>query len=390
MSSAGFYYDIVCPYAYMAFSFLKKSGVFSRGALELKPILLGGLFKHMDVEQNPNTALSPQKAAYLRTDILRQADYFFVPLKFHARHPVKTVSAMRLLHACHPSQIEALTERLYKAYWQENLDIDDDVVIDTIAHDFAIGTKASYLDHAKSSLINATLEAFNRKVFGVPTIELNNRLYFGGDRLLLLEKELKISMPNAEWQKTDEIIDFYFDFSSPYSYLAWAEVKKARAAGVKFAIKPILLGALFRDVGTANIPMLSAHPNKTEYYFQDMRDWAHYRDIPFLFNSNFPIRSVTPLRVALVEEKAIDAIFTAAWAENLDVGDKAVLQNVLDEHGFSGQQLLVKTEEHAIKEQLKANTAEAIARGVFGVPSFFVKGNLVFGQDRFLWMRREL
>jgi predicted DsbA family dithiol-disulfide isomerase len=48
---------------------------------------------------------------------------------------------MRLLHACHPSQTEALTERLYKAYWQENLDVDDDVVIDTIAHDFAIGTK---------------------------------------------------------------------------------------------------------------------------------------------------------------------------------------------------------------------------------------------------------
>jgi 2-hydroxychromene-2-carboxylate isomerase len=85
-----------------------------------------------------------------------------------------------------------------------------------------------------------------------------------------------------------------------------------------------------------------------------MRDWAHYRDIPFLFNSNFPVRSVTPLRVALVDEKAIDAIFTAAWAENLDVGDKAVLQNVLDEHGFLGEQLLVKTEEHAIKEQLKA------------------------------------
>lgn len=390
MSSALFYYDIVCPYAYMAFSFLRREGVFSRNALELRPILLGGLFKHMKSEQNPNTLLSPQKAHYLNRDIMRQADYFSAPLKFHPRHPVKTVAAMRLLHAAQESQREALTARLYQAYWQEHMDIDDEKIIEQIAYEFGLPAMSLWRESAKSSLIKATEEAFHKKVFGVPTIEMHDRLYFGGDRLALLAQELNLTIPDTPWSQTDESIDFYFDFSSPYSYLAWAEVKKARERGVMFNVRPILLGALFKEIGMATIPMMSVHQHKTEYYFQDMKDWARYREIPFVFNHNFPLRSVTPLRVALVNEDTIDAIFNAAWAQDLDIGDKDVLKIVLKKAGFDGEDLLVKAENEAIKERLKATTAHAVERGVFGVPSFFIGQELIFGQDRFSWMRLQL
>lgn len=385
-----FYYDVVCPYAYMAFSYLKRADTFKRQGIELRPILLGGLFKLQNREPNPNQSMPAVKSAYIRTDIMRQASYFSVPLKFHPRHPVSTVMAMRLIHACDPKQREALSARLYQAYWVDNADIDDPEVIDAIAHEFGMGDYGSYYEESKTSLMEATEQAYHQKVFGVPTIALNHRLYFGADRLVLLENELGIKLPDKAWPKHKDPFDFYFDFSSPYSYLAWKEIKKAQMASVQVHCKPVLLGAIFKEIGMANIPMLNAHPNKTAYYVQDMKDWAEYRRVPFKFNSQFPLRTVTPLRVALIDNNTIDAIFEAAWALDEDVGDKNVLLSVLNRAGFDGKTLLERTEDDGIKDQLKANTAQAVSRGIFGVPAFFINGQLVFGQDRFSWIRLQL
>lgn len=380
-----FYYDIVCPYAYMAFSFLDGFGVFKDRVI-LKPILLGGLFKLMEREADPNQSLSQQRAEYLRLDIKRQAEYFGVKLNFHPRHPISTLSAMRFLHACAEEDRLELTRRLYQAYWQDNLAIDNESVLRSLTAD--LGIKVDLIS-SKSILREATQHAFNNKVFGVPTIAISNKLYFGADRLPLIEKELDIKLPDVKWDIA-EPFDFYFDFSSPYSYLAWAEIKKALALGVKVNLWPVLLGAIFKEVGTVNIPMLSAHPHKTAYFYQDMQDWAQYRQTPFYFNTHFPLRTVTPLRIALLEKEAIDAMFAAAWAHNEDIGDKTVLVQSLNRAGFDGERLLERCEDDHIKDQLKSNTMQAIKRGVFGVPTFFVRGQQVFGQDRFLWIKKEL
>lgn len=385
-----FYYDIVCPYAYMAFSFLRTSENFRTTGMELKPILLGGLFKYLKTSTDPNKVMAKVKADYVRADIVRQAQYFGVPLRFHPRHPVSTLGAMRLLHACDQAQRESMSDVLYRAYWQDNLDIDDDLVLQKIAKDFGIGGPESYHEHAKQRLIDATKEAFDNKVFGVPTIALNDRLYFGGDRLQLIAEELGLKLPDAQWQASDEPIDFYFDFSSPYSYLAWVEIKKAQSFGVKVNFIPVLLGAIFKEIGTLDIPMLNAHPFKTAYYFQDMVDWAGYRSAPFFFNSHFPLRSVMPLRIALINQGAIEPIFRAAWACDQDIGDKAVLISILNQAGIDGETLVRQSEDERIKDQLKTNTACAVGRGVFGVPTFYVKGEKIFGQDRFSWIRRRL
>ncbi len=387
---AKFYYDIVCPYAYMAFSFLKRSNVFVGKNIELKPILLGGLFKHLEYQTDPNKTLSRNKAAYLRTDILRQAEYFSLPLAFHARHPVSTVKAMRLIHATKGITREAVSERMYRAYWQENLDIDNDEVIEAIVLEMGIDYSPGLREHAKENLFKATEEAFLAHVFGVPTVALNNRLYFGADRLLLIEKDLGISLPKFPWPPQSLELDFYFDFSSPYSYLGFAEVKQAQAAGVKINFLPILLGALFKEIGIADIPMLQAHPNKTAYFLQDMKDWANYRGVGFNFNSHFPLRTISPLRCALVDNNVIDAIFAAAWKDNLNIGSPEILSTVLVKAGFDAKKILEQADDTHIKEQLKQNTDEAIKRGVFGVPTFFVKGQQVFGQDRFSWIKRTL
>lgn len=384
-----FYYDIVCPYAYLAFSFLRKQHVFKKMNIELKPILLGGLFKHLEVEVDPNKRMPKSKAEYIRMDIKRQAAYFDVPLNFHNRHPASTVPAMRLLHACRLDDREALSERLYRAYFQENLEIDDETVIDAIAKEFGVCFDEKARLHAKESLIEETKNAFANKVFGVPTFALNDRLYFGGDRMILLKDELGIALPDAPW-RASETIDFYFDFSSPYSYLAWAEVKKAMALGVKFNCKPVLLGGIFKELNIANVPMLAAHPNKTAYYKIDMADWASHRGVLFNFNSHFPLRTVTALRAALVDSAVIDAIFYAAWALDQNIGDESRLTEILNHAGFNGEHLLKEGTTDAIKDKLKENTNNAIQRGIFGVPSFVVKNKLFFGQDRFSQIRREL
>jgi 2-hydroxychromene-2-carboxylate isomerase len=385
--SAQFYFDIVCPYAYMAFTFLHRAGLFASGRLTLKPILLGGLFKEMKTADDPNRSLTNVRAEYLQRDIERQAELFGVTIKRHERHPLRTVSAMRLITACAEEKRLSLTERLYQAYWRDNIDIDDGATLAPIMQQFGIGDDDMVA--AKDALFLATREAFEQKIFGVPTITIGADRYFGADRLELCQEALGFRIDDVPWGSTPPI-DFYFDFSSPYSYLAFGEVKRAMAAGARFTMTPILLGALFKEIGTQNIPLLCAHPNKASYLLQDMQAWARLRGQKFVFNSRFPVRTVTALRVAIVEPRAIDAIYSAAWADDRDIGDDQVLQGVLDKAGFGEENLLERAQDHRIKEQLKENTATAISRGVFGVPTFFVRGEKVFGQDRFLWMRRNV
>lgn len=385
-----FYYDIVCPYAYMGFKILERNGVFEKNLLELKPILLGGVFKQLGTASDPNQTMAKEKAAYIRHDVARQAQFFGVPLQFHERHPVSTVKAMRLLHACNVEQRVALTSALYEAYWVHNRNLDDENVINELAAHVNLGECGTYYDRAKEALLRQTNEAVSASVFGVPTIIHKGQRYFGADRLYLLKHELSLTLPDSSWHATQKPIDFYFDFSSPYSYLAYLEVAQAMRAGTKFTFKPILLGALFKELGVHNIPMLNAHPSKTKYFLEDMTLWAKHRNSPFTFSSHFPIRSVMPLRIALLDPATIGPMFTAAWVHDVHIADPDCLHDVLTRAGLDAKALMARADDDAVKNQLKNNTALALSRGVFGVPTFFVGEEKVFGQDRFPWIKHAV
>lgn len=388
MAKRAFYYDIVCPYAYMAFSLLHRQGIFNRRDVTLKPILLGGIFKLMEQEPDPNASMTKSRAHYIRRDIMRQAQHWDLPLSFHPRHPVSTLKAMRMLVKCPVEKREALTERIYRAYWQENKDIDDDGCLNALTKEVSFEAVVNN-DEAKEELIKETQEAFLAKVFGVPTISINNRLYFGSDRLELIKDELSLKLPQETWSPSAKVLNFYFDFSSPYSYLAYVELRAAMKASVNLRFIPILLGALFKERGIVNVPMLAAHPNKARYYLQDMMDWAKARQADFIFNAHFPLRSVNALRVAIIEPRAIGPIFEAAWAHDQDIGDMEVLGAVLEKAGLKNS-LIEEAKAPPIKDKLKENTDAALREGIFGVPSFILDKELVFGQDRFSWLKAQL
>jgi 2-hydroxychromene-2-carboxylate isomerase len=181
-------------------------------------------------------------------------------------------------------------------------------------------------------------------------------------------------------------VDFYFDFVSPYSYFAWLHARpRIAGAGVRVVPRPVLLFALLRHggmFGPGEVPL------KRAFMLRDCLRYAGRHRIPFTLPEPHPFATVTALRLALPEvagadqERVIDALYQAAWAEGRNLGDAGELASILTRAGLDGPRLVAATQEPAVKDALRRQTDEAIARGLFGVPSFYVDGELFWGHDR--------
>ncbi len=371
-----FFYDVVCPYAYLASTQVERVAARRGVAVAWRPVLLGGLFRAVGAPDSPAAAMSAPRARLNLLDLHRQAEALGVPLRFPAAHPRRTVSAMRLIAGAPAAQRPALTHALFRAYWVDGEDVADRAVLERIAR--ALEVDPAVMDE-KQTLFERTAEAAARGAFGVPAFAVDgqDRLWWGVDRLPLVERAL----PPAA-------IRFFHDFASPFSYLASTQIERvAREHGARVEWAPILLGALFRDIGTPDVPLFAASPAKQRYLARDLQDWAERWGVPFRFPDAFPLRTVTALRVALVEPASAGAIYRAAWVDNRNIGDPATLRAVLDEAGFDGAALLVRADDPEIKAALRAHGEAAKAAGACGVPTFEVRRpdgarHLVWGQDR--------
>lgn len=183
-------------------------------------------------------------------------------------------------------------------------------------------------------------------------------------------------------------VEFYFDFGSPATYLAWTQLPAiCAAAGAELVYKPMLLGGVFQATGNASPITI---PSKGRFMIQDLQRFARRYQVPMQFNPHFPLNTLGLMRGAVAVQlhlpECFDAyvttIFQAMWVDALNLGDPAVLGKVLAKAGFDPQQLLALSAEQAVKDRLKATTEEAVQRGVFGAPSMFVGNELFFGQDR--------
>jgi 2-hydroxychromene-2-carboxylate isomerase len=188
-------------------------------------------------------------------------------------------------------------------------------------------------------------------------------------------------------------IDFYFDISSPYSYLAHTQIRKfEKLNNIKINYLPILLGGL-HILGNITAPGLN--PVKAKYMIKDLKACADFYKIDYQFNRYFPLKTVNIMRGAIVAEKEgylstyIDKFYKAAWVDSLNLNDPKIVEKVLKNIDLNINSFLEKISDQKIKDELKTRTENAFNKGVFGAPTFFVGSKMFFGQDRLEFVFRE-
>lgn len=182
-------------------------------------------------------------------------------------------------------------------------------------------------------------------------------------------------------------IEFFYDFGSPTTYLAWTQLRKIEAAtGAMVKRRGILLGGIFKATENQSPAF---NPAKAAYMANDLPRFAADYDVPFNFNPFFPINTLHLMRGALAADKMEvgpdyrKAVFTAMWIEPQNMGDPEVVKNVLQsQRGLDADAIFELAQSDDIKRQLIANTEEAVERGAFGAPTWFVGDEMFFGQDR--------
>lgn len=191
-------------------------------------------------------------------------------------------------------------------------------------------------------------------------------------------------------------VDFYFDVGSPAAYLAWTQMPRlAEEAGAQLVYRPMLLGGVFHATGNHSPTEV---PAKGRYMMADLDRFAQRYGVPFSHNPFFPINTLTLMRGAVglqTEDPArmvpfVDAVFRAIWVEGSNLGDPHTVGAVLQRAGFDPHALLALASRPEVKERLKTVTQEAVERGVFGAPTFFVGSHMYWGQDRLDFVKEAL
>jgi 2-hydroxychromene-2-carboxylate isomerase len=189
-------------------------------------------------------------------------------------------------------------------------------------------------------------------------------------------------------------LELYWDFSSPFAYLGSTQAEALAArTGATLVWRPMLLGAVFKAIGTADAPILTWSDVKRNYYFKDLGRWAAHWNVPFRFPSRFPMMTVKPLRVwfALPEARRaafLHATFRAYWAEDRDISEDGTLRTLI---GDDADDVLAKCGTKEVKDALFAATKRAVDAGVFGAPAWVVdEKELFWGQDRIVLVERAL
>ncbi len=189
-------------------------------------------------------------------------------------------------------------------------------------------------------------------------------------------------------------LEFFYDFTSPTAYLAWARLPALiKRTGAKLVYRPMFLGGVMQTTGNRPPGTVAA---KARWMAADLGRWARRFNTSYKPNPHFPMMTLMVQRAASEWvnrpdfEAYLAAIFNAAWQDQKNIADKAVLAEVLTTAGFSPEEFFAAAENPANKEKLKATTDEAVERGVFGAPTFFVGDEMHFGQDRLDFVEEAL
>ena len=185
-------------------------------------------------------------------------------------------------------------------------------------------------------------------------------------------------------------IEFYFDFLSPYSYLAWTWV---REQSYEFSYIPVSVASIIAAYDTKGPAQIAP---KRNYLFKDLLRFSKLNNIPFTTPKHLPFNSLYALRLALIssagenQKAVIDTIFRAGWEHGLDIGSDDVLKEILKKENLYSDELIEKMESKAARIELKANIERALQNELFGVPSFIADGEMFWGNDSTKYLEMHL
>ncbi|OGA55968.1 MAG: hypothetical protein A3F77_12910 [Betaproteobacteria bacterium RIFCSPLOWO2_12_FULL_67_28] len=181
-------------------------------------------------------------------------------------------------------------------------------------------------------------------------------------------------------------VEFVYDFVSTPCHIAWKSLgPMAREIGAEVILTPVLCGGIFKTIGN---PGPLAVPAKREWYARDLALWARRRGVTLVQSAFLPIRSLPLMRGSFVAAERnetfryVDSVFDAIYVHGRDLSDLKLVDATLREAGLDADAYLQGMQREDVKQKLLHSTEQAIARRVFGVPTFFVNDELFFGQDR--------
>lgn len=191
-------------------------------------------------------------------------------------------------------------------------------------------------------------------------------------------------------------VEFYFDFGSPTSYLAWTQLPGIAAeCGAALAYRPVLLGGIHKATNNVSPGTI---PSKGAWMQVDLARFARRYGVPYAYNPYFPINTLMLMRGATGTQmrdetlflRYVDTVFRAMWERPRNMGEPAVARAVFEEAGLDAASLFQLVEDPAVKAKLKSDTEAAVARGLFGAPTMFVGEDMFFGQDRLDFVKEAL
>ncbi len=393
-----FWFDFSCPYAYLASTQVEALAERTGAELVPCPVLLGGVFRARGTAQNLAGTLSAPKARHNSLDLERHARLFGVPLVFPGGHPMRTVTALRSLLVV-GAPFLPLAHRFFEAYWVRGIDLASDSgvaqVLTEAGHDADAVIARCQDPEVKDELRRRTDQGIERGLFGVPGFVVDDRLYWGQDRLGEVEEALggatEAQPGAAAHPEAVAACDFYFDYSSPFTWLASRRIEGLLGPAVRW--RPMLLGAVFKQVGAPNVPLHAMNEAKRAWTGQDLDRQAAAAGVELTWPSGFPLNTVLALRVTLLADPdsaagraLVHRIFSACWQEDVDPSDPAVIAALCDEVGLSGADLVERAGHPTTKMALREATDAAVEAGVFGAPTVVVDGpagpSLFWGNDR--------
>jgi 2-hydroxychromene-2-carboxylate isomerase len=267
--------------------------------LDARPMLLGGVFQARGTPQNLSQTLAPAKARHNLADMQRQAAGAGVPLVMPAGHPLRTVDALRCVLAA-GEPFMPLVHRFYRAYWAEGRDIGRREVVAAVVRRGGArrrgGAGAGGQRRGEGGAAAADRRGGGaRGVRGADDVRRRRAVLGGGSA--------RYGRGGARWircrsgRRRRAPVDLYFDYSSPFAYLALTQAEAVFGAAARW--RPILLGGLFRSIGTADVPLFTQSPEKRAHTLKDLERQARRFGVGVRWPSRFPVNTVLALRLSL-------------------------------------------------------------------------------------------